>query len=92
MSITSATFNHKKYHLFFEEDFDGLCDLGRSLDREMVILQPRSNTQSYLNTLIHESLHAGGIESETQVTQMAKDISRFLWRLGYKIKNVPTDK
>ena len=85
MSIKFATFNGIKHTLFFGEDVDGLCDLDNNSDREIIIVQPRENTQSYLNTLLHESLHAGGVESEQQVTQLANDIARFLWRLGYRL-------
>ena len=86
MSIKSATFNKKRFQMFFGEDVDGLCDLSQYSDLEMIIVAPRENSQRYLHTLIHEALHGCGLESDKQVTPIANDISRFLWRMGYRLK------
>lgn len=48
-----------------------------------------SDQRQAMEILIHEGLHACFDKklTEKQVTQAAKDISRFLWKLGFEAKD-----
>ena len=89
MKIQTHMFCGQKYVISFHEDLYGSCDvtptdMGRW---EFFIFSKRENNLRYLDTIIHEALHACGLGDEKKVTQMAKDIARFLWRIGYRLKN-----
>ena len=80
--VKTATFSGKKYHITIGE-FDGLCDTFKK-ERELIILTP-INTRKGLETLIHESLHAcNWHREEIFVESTARDVARFLWRLGFR--------
>ena len=51
------------------------------------------HTYKYLDTIIHESLHACFPDAtEEDVTTSASDIARLLWQLGYRIKKAKVKK
>ena len=88
MKIQTHVFCGQKYTICFHEDYYGSCDvtptdMGRW---EIFILAERQNNRQYLDTVLHEAIHACGMEYEPKVAQMAKDISRFLWRVGYRLE------
>jgi hypothetical protein len=65
---------------------DGQCDDPRTPGKEIrinVSLRGRAR----LETVIHEMLHAGNWlhRSEEAVDEEARDMSRILWRLGYRL-------
>ena len=93
MKIRTHVFCGQKYTIYFHEDFCGSCDVTPTdMSRwEMIILEKKQNDRHYLDTVLHEAIHACGMENESKVTQMAKDISRFLWRVGFRLKNAPTE-
>jgi len=75
------TFNGKKYYLMFDE-LDGNCDTD---DKYWMIVERDLNKRVGLETAIHEALHAcNWSASEEKVTQTARDISRLLWRIGFR--------
>jgi len=77
------TFCGKKYHLIFA-DLDGNCDTD---DKYWLIVERDLNKRVGLETAIHESLHAcSWSASEEKVTQTARDITRLLWNIGYRLK------
>ena len=84
--VKTATFNGRKYDFELTGALDGCCDQysdrGRSI---MIMVKPYTRTE--LETIIHESLHAGNwVASEENVAQAAEDIARLCWRLGYRRK------
>jgi len=89
MPIRTHTFCGQKYYVVFGEDVCGTCDVTPSdMNRhELCIFEGRENNLSYLDTVVHEAIHACGEADEAKTTQMAKDVSRFLWRIGYRLKN-----
>ncbi len=81
--VKTHTFNGLKYHIVID-DLDGNCDT----DNKYWLIAERDISKLVgLETLIHEALHACAWRvSEKNVTVTAKDIARFLWRLGYRRK------
>ena len=84
--IKTHTFMGRKYHIYFQEDAHGLCDTTDTTSREMIIFDKEEDSREYLDTMIHESLHACGLRRENQVKPMARDIARILWRQGWRLK------
>jgi len=82
-NVKTHTFNGIKYHVILE-DLDGNCDT----DNKFWIVIERDLTKKIgLETAIHESLHAcRWTAREKTVEVTAKDIARFLWRLGYRLQ------
>ena len=63
----------------------GQCDHPNSVRPEIRINSRLKGGVKLMDTLIHESLHASNWDlSEEFVTQFAEDMSRILWRLGYR--------
>lgn len=82
MSIQTATFNGRRYKLILEE-LDGNTDTDYDL---WLIVERDLNKRVGLETAIHEALHACDWNArEKKVERTAKDIARFLWRLGYRM-------
>lgn len=81
MKLKTHTFNGKKYHIIIG-NLDGNCDTD---NRHWLIIERNLNKKVGLETAIHEALHACSWKSnEEQVDVTARDIARFLWRLGYR--------
>jgi len=91
--MKTHTFNGKRFRIDIAGPIDGICISGEQLppqDRE-VILCRNLNTQGGLITVIHESLHACEWHiGEQRIDQISRDVGRFLWRLGYRIKKDTT--
>ena len=85
MSIPKTnTFNGLKYNIIVD-DLDGNCDTDTKF---WLVIERDLNKRVGLETAIHEALHACSWNtSEEKVTRTARDITRFLWNLGYRIKN-----
>jgi hypothetical protein len=82
--VKTATFNGRRYDFELIGRLDGCCDQYSDRGRVIMIMSP-PNTRIELETIIHEGLHAGNwVASEDNVTQAAEDITRLLWRLGYR--------
>ena len=82
--IKTHTFNRRKYLIDIDR-LDGMCNTYKK-ERELHIFCDLA-TQKGLETAIHEALHAckwNATEKNVEIT--AKDIARFLWRLGYRLK------
>lgn len=85
MSIKSATFNGKKYRVNVGVDFNAICDAPTKPNPKLILLREPKNDRMTLELLIHEALHATNWPvSETKVKGTARDLARFLWRLGYR--------
>lgn len=62
----------------------GYCANANDSSNEIFVAKGLKPTEM-LETIVHESLHAEFRDkSEAQINKAAKNISRFLWRLGYR--------
>jgi len=62
----------------------GDCDPPNKRGKTIRILRGL-NPHDELDTLIHEALHAGSWDlSEDSVNELARDIARLLWRVGWR--------
>ena len=60
-------------------------------EKAIVILPQRPRSREYLDTCVHETLHASNaIIPEEEVARMARDIAEVLWKVGYRIKKPRT--
>lgn len=86
MAVKTHTFNGVRYDLHVGP-CDGACDPPKTESTpSMYINLDHENTRRFLETVIHESLHACHYScSEERITQTAADISRLLWRLGFRL-------
>ena len=84
--VKTATFNGRKYNFELTGELHGITDQYDARSRGITIMVA-PHTRTELETIIHEGLHAGNwVASEDNVTQAAEDITRLLWRLGYRRK------
>ena len=85
--IKTHTFRKVTYDIEIGQ-CDGSCDAPvTDADPSMRINLDRQDTLKFLETAIHESLHACDWKAgEVDVTETARDIARFLRRLGYGLK------
>jgi hypothetical protein len=85
--IKTHTFAGQEYRVIYErrEGQWGHCDEPGDYDRA-VCLDPELDGLRHLEVAIHEALHALMWHwlAEAFVTIAARDIARFLWRLGYR--------
>jgi len=85
--IKTATFNKVNYEIDISGPLDGVCNSPKGSNSVLRICVPLESCKG-LETAIHESLHACfWAKTEDKVEQTAKDIARFLWRLGYRLEN-----
>ena len=88
--ILSHTFAGRKLKVdLFPQECDGMvdCPYGTDATPTMNIFGDL-NTKSGLETVIHATLHVlRWAESEDVVAKTAKELARFLWRLGFRIDN-----
>ena len=83
MTVHTATFNGRQYRIIIDA-LDGNCDTD---DYLWLIIERDLSKRVGLETAIHESLHACNWSAdEDKVTITARDIARFLWRLGFRRK------
>ena len=88
--IRSHTFWGKKYRIIESpSQAGGLCDAPWVDTKELTV--PVEGSDKYdLELNIHEAMHACFWDlSEDAVTEGAKDVAAFLWRLGWR-KSEPT--
>ena len=85
--VKTHTFNGRKYTIDIGK-FEGSCDQYDCKEHYLSILADL-DTQKGLITAIHESLHAcNWAKKEDIVDSVSTDIGRFLWRLGFRIKEI----
>jgi hypothetical protein len=59
---------------------------GVTLNGRAVVITPSKEGRNRLDTFIHETLHVSSPEmTEAEVNRIAGDISRVLWRAGYRV-------
>ena len=84
--LLTHTFNGHKYTIVVRpEGIDGICDQPGEKDTLIIATEP--NTRNGLITAIHEAMHASDYhKKEADIDRCSKDIGRFLWRMGYRLK------
>jgi len=81
--MKTHTFCGRKYHIAFDK-LDGSADQESDAKKWLMVFRGL-NDKAGLETLIHEALHACDWKArENEVTDTARDIARFLWRLGFR--------
>lgn len=66
------------------KDYGDMTDPGKAEGR-LIRIGTWQGEQDTLDTVIHEALHASlPLLDETAVHETANDLSRLLWRLGYR--------
>ena len=89
--VKSATFRGKRYRVLWRipkrhEDHEtlGVCE-APSQKNKAICIQKGTSEIDNLSTLIHEALHACQWDlAEEAVQETADDLTRFLWRCGYR--------
>lgn len=63
----------------------GLCDAPSQSNKE-ILIDSRLKDREQLEVVLHELLHAvDWHQSEEAISRQAADISRVLWKLGYRL-------
>ena len=84
--VKTHRFGGKRYRVSVEERIEGYHEDGRRGPRELYA-DPYLPPLAFLDTLVHECLHAEFPKmSEKRVDAAASNIARLLWRLGYRRK------
>jgi len=84
--IQTHRFNRIRYKVYVDT-LKGATDIGKHPERTLLIRTDKVSERQLLGTAVHEALHACNWDaSEKKVDRTAKDLSRFLWRLGYRRK------
>jgi len=84
--VKTHTFCSRKYHISTDR-LDGMAEQEDDGRRWLYVMRPMQ-TRAGLETTIHEALHACDWRArENEVTDIARDIARFLWRLGWRRVN-----
>ena len=85
--VKTATFNRRKYIVYIGK-LKGLTTVSEEQALELNVRIDHLSGRMLLDTLIHESIHACDWNApEKKVQRMATDISRFLWRVGYRLSD-----
>jgi hypothetical protein len=84
--VRTHSFNGVVYDVVIEA-LEGFCDKPNMANTPtLVIPHDPSDTLKFLDTVIHEALHAAcPAWSEERVARTATDIARLLWRLGFRL-------
>jgi hypothetical protein len=84
-TVHTATFNGVRYTID-TDPIDGCCSPPKPGDRDPILRVCRPlNTMKGIETACHEALHACNFDKkEETVARTARDVGRFLWRLGYR--------
>ena len=87
MAIKTHTFNGTKYDIELEIDYLGRCDEPNPKRGTVFVDTKGLSGVKLLEVFIHEGLHASNWKAkEGVVDRTARDIARFIYRCGYKLK------
>lgn len=82
--LKTHSFRGKRYDITLTGEVDGLCVQPAS-KRGEIILRTDLAPRVFLETAIHEAMHAlNWAIPEAVVEERARELSRWLWRLGYR--------
>jgi hypothetical protein len=90
--VRTHVFRGKRYNIKYanipddpDQEVHGICDSPVEPNKTIKINKNIDNPKKLLETEIHESIHAAFYDlDEAAVDEFAKDLSSFLWRLGYR--------
>lgn len=83
-SVQTHTFNKQRYKIYIGP-LKGICDVDKHPPLSLFVRTSAMSERQILTVLIHEALHACNWDkSEKVVERTSKDISSFLWRLGFR--------
>lgn len=84
--VKTHTFNGTKYEIEIDDTIlHGQCEGTRITKNPRLSIYTGLKGVKALETCIHEALHACCFaKSEKIVDRTARDIARFLWRVGYR--------
>ena len=96
MPIKKHKFSTGEFKIYFDE-IEGLCSdpdaIWRKDDEKHIVINPRlkKGKRRRLEVIIHESLHAEypslpKNNEEVWVNAAAINISKLLWKLGYRVR------
>jgi len=86
-SVKTHTFNRRRYRVRHDHVLEGYAEVPGKALPEIYISAAMKGHLSHLDTAIHEALHVEyPMLSEKLVERGGKEIARFLWRLGYRLK------
>ncbi len=87
--MKTHTFRGIKYEIELDAPIDGRCEGTRTTKNPKLSVYVDLGFVKGLETCIHEALHACCF-AKTEIIiieQTARDIAKFLWRLGYRVTN-----
>jgi hypothetical protein len=93
--VKSHVFRGKRYKIEFANgsvlrDRDGDCDPPNKAEKKIRLYKGMSGKRA-LEVALHEPLHAIFWDlEESAIDEIGKDLSDFLWRLGYR--KIPDEK
>jgi len=84
--VKTHTFRGNRYKIEIEKIIlDGCCESVKEGSLPKLRVFTGLDSKKGLETVIHEALHACCFaKSEEIVNTTAKDVAKFLWRLGYR--------
>lgn len=83
MSIKTHTFRGFRYRIILHH-LDGYVEVP-GWETKQLYVDPDCPPKSFLETAIHEAMHAEDKDTLEQVIdRRAKSMARWLWRLGYR--------
>lgn len=86
MHVKSHTFRGRRWRVLWETIRGNAVGYAEKPIHTLII-DPRYCERELLETIVHESLHACLWDlDEEAITATASDISRLLWRLGYRLE------
>lgn len=77
------------WHWVIVDDLMGFSfDGGPGKDRfKLIIVNPETSPQNFLDNVVHETIHrAMPNAKEATVERVANDVSKVLWRMGWRLK------
>lgn len=82
--MKTATIRGVKYRVDIDSELHGFATVNGNLEKEIVVsshLPPRK----FLDAIVHEGMHACfPAAPEAEIDRAATDLSRMLWRAGFR--------
>ena len=87
--IKHHNFRGKRFHIDIDSTVQGWCDTPEDKKMPAIrIFKKTGNNRESLEIILHEALHACFPDlPEGDIEPTALDISKFLWRLGFRKPN-----
>jgi len=87
VTVRTHTLNGRRYAICIDAQRVGYCDVPSIDDRYELYADPTQGPRDFLETIVHEAIHAEFSDApEADVDRAGREIARLLWRLGYRRK------